>query len=48
MSLLMAFFVLLYAMSSIDVPKYKAVVESLTEALGNGSELTPEQEQFFQ
>jgi len=48
MSLLMALFVLLYAMSTTDVPKYKAVVESLTEALGNGSELTPEQEQFFQ
>ncbi|WP_040725761.1 flagellar motor protein MotB [Thiomicrorhabdus sp. Kp2] len=48
MSLLMALFVLLYAMSSTDVPKYKAVVESLSEALGNGSELTPEQEQFFQ
>jgi len=48
MSLLMALFVLLYAMSSTDVPKYKAVVESLTETLGNGSELTPEQEQFFQ
>jgi len=48
MSLLMALFVLLYAMSSADVPKYKAVVESLSEALGNGSELTPEQEQFFQ
>ena len=44
----MALFVLLYAMSSTDIPKYKAVVESLTEALGNGSELTPEQEQFFQ
>ena len=48
MSLLMALFVLLYAMSSTDMPKYKAVVESLSEALGNGSELTPEQEQFFQ
>ena len=47
MSLLMAMFVLLYAMSSTDVPKYKAVVESLNETLGNGSELTPEQEQFF-
>lgn len=47
MSLLMAMFVLLYAMSSTDVPKYKAVVESLSEALGNGSELTPEQEQYF-
>lgn len=44
----MALFVLLYAMSSTDVPKYKAVVESLTEALGSGGELTPEQVQFFQ
>ena len=48
MSLLMALFVLLYAMSTTEIPKYKAVVESLTEALGNGSELSPEQEQFFQ
>lgn len=48
MSLLMALFVLLFAMSSVEVPKYKAAVESLNEALGNGSELTPEQEQFFQ
>ncbi|QCU90515.1 OmpA/MotB family protein [Thiomicrorhabdus sediminis] len=48
MSLLMALFVLLFAMSTIDVPKYKAIVESLTEALGHGSELTPEQRQFFQ
>lgn len=48
MSLLMALFVLLYAMSSTDIPKYKAVVESLTETLGNGSELTPEQKQFFE
>jgi len=48
MSLLMALFVLLFAMSSIEVPKYRAIVESLNEALGNGSELSPEQEQFFQ
>lgn len=48
MSLLMALFVLLFAMSSVEVPKYQAVVESLNEALGNGSELSPEQEQFFQ
>jgi len=47
MSLLMALFVLLYAMSSPEAAKYKAVVESLTEALGNGSELTPEQLEFF-
>ncbi len=48
MSLLMALFVLLFAMSSVEVPKYKAAVESLNEALGNGSELTPEQLQYFQ
>ncbi len=48
MSLLMALFVLLFAMSSLEVPKYQAVVESLNEALGNGSELSPEQEQFFE
>lgn len=48
MSLLMALFVLLFAMSEVQIPKYKAAVESLNEALGNGSELTPEQEQFFQ
>lgn len=47
MSLLMALFVLLYAMSSPEAAKYKAAVESLTEALGNGSELTPEQLEFF-
>lgn len=48
MSLLMALFVLLFAMSTVEIPKYKAVVESLNEALGNGTELSPEQEQFFQ
>jgi chemotaxis protein MotB len=48
MSLLMALFVLLFAMSEIKIPKYQAVVESMNEALGNGSELSPEQEQFFQ
>lgn len=48
MSLLMALFVLLFAMSSVDTAKYKAVVESFNETLGNGDELTPEQESFFQ
>jgi len=48
MSLLMALFVLLFSMASVDVTKYKAAVESLNEALGNGDELTPEQESFFQ
>ena len=48
MSLLMALFVLLFAMSSLEVPKYKAVVESLTEALGGGTELSPEQIHYFQ
>lgn len=48
MSLLMALFVLLFAMSSPEAAKYKAMVESLTEALGHGSELTPEQLEFFQ
>jgi chemotaxis protein MotB len=48
MSLLMALFVLLYAMSSIDVVKYQSIVESFNETLGNGDELTPEQESFFQ
>lgn len=47
MSLLMALFVLLYAMSSPEAAKYKAMVESLTEALGHGAELTPEQKDFF-
>lgn len=48
MSLLMALFVLLFAMSSVDTAKYKAVVESFNETLGNGDELTAEQESFFQ
>ncbi|BBP45480.1 hypothetical protein THMIRHAS_08530 [Thiosulfatimonas sediminis] len=48
MSLLMALFVLLFAMSSVDIVKYKAVVESFNETLGNGDELTPEQTSFFQ
>ena len=48
MSLLMAMFVLLYAMSSTDVPKYKSVVESLTDALGHGEVLSQEQVEYFE
>ncbi|MBO1924469.1 flagellar motor protein MotB [Thiomicrorhabdus sp. 6S3-12] len=48
MSLLMALFVLLFAMSSVDISKYEAIVKSFNETLGQGSELTPEQETFFQ
>lgn len=47
MSLLMAVFVLLFAMSTIEIPKYTAVVESLTEALTHGSPMTKEQMEFF-
>ena len=47
MSLLMALFVLLFAMSNPEDVKYHALVESLTEALGHGQELTPEQLEFF-
>ncbi|MDG6773403.1 flagellar motor protein MotB [Thiomicrorhabdus sp. ZW0627] len=47
MSLLMAVFVLLYAMSSLEIPKYKAAVESLTDALGHGSVLSDEQAAYF-
>lgn len=48
MSLLMALFVLLFSMANVDITKYKAVVESFNETLGNGDELTPEQVSFFQ
>ncbi|MBN2864615.1 MAG: hypothetical protein JXK16_01285 [Thiotrichales bacterium] len=48
MSLLMALFVLLFAMSTIDVPKYKSVVESLTEALGHGETLSEAQIAYFE
>jgi chemotaxis protein MotB len=47
MSLLMALFVLLFSMANVDVTKYKAVVDSFNETLGNGDELTPEQVGFF-
>jgi len=44
----MALFVLLYAMSTVEIPKYKAVVESLTDTLGHGAELTENQVEFFE
>ena len=48
MSLLMALFVLLFAMSTIDVPKYQSVVESLTEELNNGAPLSESQMRYFE
>ena len=48
MSLLMALFVLLFAMSTVDVPKYKSVVESLTDTLGHGETLSEAQVEFFE
>jgi len=48
MSLLMAVFVLLFAMSTIDAKKYEAVVKSLTSTLGHGSDLSQTQVQYFQ
>ncbi len=48
MSLLMAFFVLLFAMSSTDKAKYEALVKSLTQSLGHGADLTQTQVQYFQ
>ena len=48
MSLLMAFFVMLFAMSSVETSKYEALVESLTDALGHGRDLTATQKQYFQ
>ena len=47
MSLLMALFVLLYSLANVDITKYRAVVESFNETLGNGDELTPEQTSYF-
>ncbi|MBD3755045.1 MAG: flagellar motor protein MotB [Gammaproteobacteria bacterium] len=47
MSLLMAVFVLLFAMSTLEVPKYRATVESLREALSHSSTLSPQQEAYF-
>ena len=48
MSLLMAFFVMLFSMSTIQVEKYEAVVKSMTDALGHGQDLTATQKQYFQ
>lgn len=48
MSLLMALFVLLFAMSTMEVPKYQSVVESLSEALGSDGKMTEEQKAYFQ
>jgi len=47
MSLLMALFVLLFAMSSVDSKKYESAVESMTAALGHGQDLTQSQVQYF-
>ncbi|MDG6777569.1 flagellar motor protein MotB [Thiomicrorhabdus sp. zzn3] len=47
MSLLMAVFVLLFAMSSLEIPKYRTIVESLTDALGHGMTLSNDQVAYF-
>ena len=47
MSLLMAVFVLLFAMSTLDAEKYEAVVQSLTNSLGHGKDMTQTQVQYF-
>ncbi|BBN60168.1 flagellar motor protein MotB [Hydrogenovibrio marinus] len=47
MSLLMAVFVLLFSMSTIDAKKYESLVESLTNALGFGVGLSPSQVEYF-
>lgn len=47
MSLLMAVFVLLFAMSTLDANKYEALVESLTDSLGHGKDMTQSQVQYF-
>lgn len=47
MSLLMAVFVLLFAMSSLEIPKYRSIVESLTDALGHGMMLSDDQVAYF-
>lgn len=48
MSLLMAMFVMLFAMSSVEQDKYEAAVKSLSESLGHGKDLTQSQVQYFQ
>lgn len=47
MSLLMAVFVLLFAMSTLDAKKYEGIVESLTNALGHGAGLNKIQLEYF-
>ncbi|MDG4813376.1 flagellar motor protein MotB [Hydrogenovibrio sp. 3SP14C1] len=47
MSLLMAVFVLLFAMSTLDAKKYEGIVESLTNTLGHGSGLNQVQLEYF-
>lgn len=47
MSLLMALFVLLFALSSVDENKYEALVKSLSLALAGGEDLTKKQFEFF-
>lgn len=47
MSLLMAIFVLLFAMSTLDANKYEAIVRSLTATLGHGKDLTQTQVEYF-
>ncbi|NPA71765.1 MAG: flagellar motor protein MotB [Gammaproteobacteria bacterium] len=47
MSLLMAIFVLLYSMSTIEEPKYVEVVKSLSESLGGSDAITKEQVAYF-
>lgn len=47
MSLLMAIFVLLFAMSTLDANKYEAIVKSLSMTLGHGSDLTQTQVEYF-
>lgn len=47
MSLLMAVFVLLFAMSTLDAKKYEALVQSLTLTFGHGADLTQTQVEYF-
>ncbi|WP_024851625.1 OmpA/MotB family protein [Hydrogenovibrio kuenenii] len=47
MSLLMAVFVLLFSMSTVNAKKYESLVESLTNSLGFGSGLSPAQVHYF-
>uniref|UniRef100_Q31FF8 OmpA/MotB family protein n=1 Tax=Hydrogenovibrio crunogenus (strain DSM 25203 / XCL-2) TaxID=317025 RepID=Q31FF8_HYDCU len=47
MSLLMAVFVLLFAMSTLDAKKYEGIVESLTNTLGHGAGMSQVQLEYF-